>query len=584
MMQKQDTSNLMLAILLSLAVLLGFNYFVERPRLEALKAHQQRVAQIEAAPALPAAEVPLAPRPREEILAEAPRLNINSPNLHGSLSLRGGRLDDLTLANYRETLEKDSQEIVLFAPAGSKAPQDPYYAEFGWLSAEAGVLLPDANTLWQADQTQLTPENPVRLWWENGQGLRFEKTIALDAIMMFTITQRVINSSNKAVTLYPYSLLSRHRTPFTHNMFILHEGPIGVTGQRLQELTYADMQKEPRREWQEKTDWLGFTDKYWLAALVPQQAGDMARLVYTETQGLPRYQADIQGAPLRLAAGAAAEVSVKLFAGAKETRMLDYYADTQNIHMFDRAIDFGWFYFLTKPFFHALDFLGRLFGNFGIAILVFTVIVKLLFFPLANKSYESMSKLRALQPDMLKIRERFEKDPMRMNQEMMTLYQREKVNPMSGCLPMLVQIPVFFALYKVLFVNIEMRHAPFFGWVQDLSAPDPTNLFTLFGLLPWDAPGFLQLGAWPILMGVTMVLQMHLQPQPMDKLQQRIFMFLPVIFTFMLAHFAVGLVIYWAWSNLLSIGQQALIMQQMARKDAKKETAPPKQITKKNKS
>ena len=566
-----SNTNLLLAVLLSIGVLFGFHYLYEKPRLERWQAQQALLNEKAATqPALAAqgdVAAPAPTRPRAEILQESPRLKINTLVLHGSLPLKGGRIDDLTLVNYRETVDAKSPEIVLLSPAGSALPQAPYYAEFGWLSGTPGLSVPDEETRWQSDRAILSPSAPITFRWNNGAGVSFERVVDVDAGFMFTVTQRAVNNTASPITLYPYGLISRHTTPHTQGLFILHEGPLGVKDGTLEEMKYDDLRKTPAQDWTGNVGWLGFTDKYWLVSLIPTASIDGARFAYAEGGGVPRYQADIKGAPVLLQPGASVEVAYRLFAGAKQVKLIDHYADSLKIPAFDRAVDFGWFYFLTKPFFFALDFLGNLFGNFGIGILVFTVLLKLLFFPLANKSYESMSKLKLLQPEMMKLRERFEKDPMRMQQEMMDLYKREKVNPMSGCLPMVIQIPFFFALYKVLFVNIEMRHAPFFGWVQDLSAPDPSNLFTLFGLIPWDPPSFLLLGVWPIVMGVTMWLQQKLQPAPPDKMQQQVFLLLPVIFTFLLAHMAVGLVIYWAWSNLLSIAQQWLIMRRMGVKD-----------------
>ena len=570
-----DQRNLILAIALSIAILLGFQYFYEGPRVQQQAA--QQAAQTEqsttpgAAPvpgavpgSVPGAPATATVRDRADLLAEqmaaGTRVKINTPSLHGSINLVGGRIDDLTLADYHVNPDPKSPEIVLLAPAGTP---DAYYAEFGWVPEDKSQPVPGPDTRWTANGTVLTPEQPLTLTWDNGKGLVFERTISVDKNYMFTVTQKVHNTGSTPVSLLPYSLVSRAGTPHTEGFYILHEGPLGVFDGKLKEYSYDDLRKAGTISAQSTGGWIGITDKYWLVSLVPDQKDPMtARFVYSAPGGTARYQVDTLGKPVEVAPGATVELTDRLFAGAKQVRLLDEYSEKLGIANFDLAIDFGWFYFLTKPFFYALDMLGRLFGNFGVAILVFTVIVKLAFFPLANKSYHAMAKMKKLQPKMMELRDRFGEDKVRLNQEMMALYKREKVSPVSGCLPILIQIPVFFALYKVLFVTIEMRHAPFFGWIHDLSAPDPTTIFNLFGLIPWQPPHILMLGLWPIIMGITMYLQQKLNPAPPDPIQQKIFQFLPVVFTFMLASFPAGLVIYWAWNNTLSIAQQWIIMRQ----------------------
>jgi len=575
-----EQRNLVLAIGLSIAILLGFQIFYEGPRQQQRQAEQaQQQATLQtAAPGVPggqtvptSATTPLTLVDREDSLrrdfASGRRIPIVSPKLHGSVNLVGGRLDDLTLAQYHETADTSSPEIVLLAPAGTARP---YYAEFGWVPQDASLPAPGPATVWSTSGTQLTPEQPLTLTWDNGAGLVFERVLSVDENYMFSLVQKVHNTSDKPVTLLPYSLVSRHGTPETSGYYILHEGPLGVIDGKLREHTYKDLKDKFFKEHSNQPaaptvgGWIGITDKYWLAALVPDQAQAVqTRFLYSQKDGQDRYQVDTLGDALTVPPGGNAESGTRLFAGAKQVHLLDRYASQLNITKFDLAIDFGWFYFLTKPFFYCLDFLGWLIGNFGVAILVFTVIVKALFFPLANKSYVSMSKMKKVQPEMMQLKERYENDKERLNLEMMRLYKREKINPLSGCLPILIQIPVFFALYKVLFVTIEMRQAPFFGWIQDLSQADPTNVFNLFGLIPWDPPSMLTLGAWPLIMGISMWLQQKLNPAPPDPVQQKVFMFLPILFTFMLAHFPAGLVIYWAWNNTLSILQQWLIMRKM---------------------
>lgn len=571
-----DQKNLILAIALSIVILLGFQYFLD-PYL----APEQEVAQQPIADdADDLAGLPTTRPTRQDIddafddllagatvdsraeaLAEMPRIRIDTDRLHGSLSLIGARLDDLTLADYHEEPDPSTPEIVLLRPReGASA----YFADFGWIDEDRSVNVPRADTLWHSDDTVLTPNAPVTLSWDNGEGLLFERVIEVDEDYLFTVTQRVTNQGGDAVLLAPFGRVQRFGTPDTLGFFILHEGPYGVFDGALQEYSYRNLRDDRRIEHSSEGGWLGFTDKYWMVGLIPnQQATVNTSFLHQLDGGVDRYYATYQNAYQHIAPGSIAEETVLLFAGAKEVTVIDGYAERYGIDRFDRAIDFGWLYFLTKPIFYILLWLNGLVGNFGVAILLLTVMIKLVFFPLANKSYKAMSKMKALQPEMMSLKERFGNDRMRMGQEMAALYKREKVSPASGCLPILVQIPVFFALYKVLFVTIEMRHAPFFGWIQDLSAPDPTSFINLFGLLPFAVPSMLQIGVWPILMGLTMFLQQKLNPAPTDPIQQKVFMFLPVIFTVLLAGFPAGLVIYWAWNNFLSILQQYVIMRRM---------------------
>jgi YidC/Oxa1 family membrane protein insertase len=563
--------NLIAAIALSVAIILAFQFFYEMPRMREAQrqAEAQRSVATETQAPAPAGQTPgvavpsaAAPSPavtRAEALARSPRVRIDNGAIHGSIALKGGRLDDVTLARYRETVDPSSPEIVLLSPPGSP---HPYFAEHGWVPAEAGVAVPGAETLWAADGDKLTTEKGVTLRWDNGQGLSFTKRVEVDPDYMFTIRRSVTNSSDKPVTLYPYGLLSRWGTPPTQGYYILHEGPIGVFDNSLQEYKYTAVAEEGKVEFDSTGGWMGITDKYWLASLVPQQ--DLAlRGGFRHVAEGDRYQADYRGPGLTIAPGQTVDVTDRMFAGAKVVTLLDRYSNEYNIPLFDRAVDFGWFYFLTKPIFYLLHWIHAAVGNYGIAILILTLLVKGAFFPLADKSYRAMAQMKKLQPEMQKLRERFEDDKVRMNQELMALYKKEKVNPVSGCLPIVIQIPVFFALYKVLFVTIEMRHAPFFGWIHDLSAPDPTSLFNLFGLLPFTPPHMLMIGVWPLIMGFTMWLQQKLNPQPTDPTQAKVMQFLPVMFTFLFATFPAGLVIYWSWNNTLSIAQQWAIMKRM---------------------
>jgi YidC/Oxa1 family membrane protein insertase len=565
-----EQRNLILAIVLSVTIIIAFQYFYELPRIkQAQRQEAQRTEQVTEAPqqaspeaVAPAPGVPASPEAaRTQALATTARVAIDNGSVKGSLALTGGRIDNLVLSNYRQTTAPDSPAVQLLNPPG--AP-NAYFVEFGWVPTDQATAVPDRDTEWQADVDVVRPDQPVTLTWDNGAGLRFVRTVAVDEHYMFTLTQRVENTGDQAVSLHPYGLISRWETPQTLGFFILHEGPIGVLQGKLEEIDYDDLQEGGPIELPSEGGWMGITDKYWLTSLVPDQDAELvATFRHYLADGQDRYQVDYLRPPMTVAPGQTVEVTDRLFAGAKEVELLDAYADRYQIPLFDRAVDFGWFYFLTKPIFHILHFFYQMIGNYGVAILLLTLLVKLLFYPLANKSYRAMSKMKKLQPEMMRLREEFGDDKMRMNQELMALYKKEQVNPMSGCLPIVVQIPVFFALYKVLFVSIEMRHAPFFGWIQDLSAPDPTSMFNLFGLLPWDPPTFLMIGIWPLLMGATMLLQTKLNPQPADPVQAKVMMFLPVMFIFLFATFPAGLVIYWTWNNVLSIGQQWLIMKRM---------------------
>jgi len=573
-----EQRNLLIAIVLSVGILIAFQFTYERirpPQPQGPSGGTSVTAPATSGPSggsatpapaasgsAPGANAPgAAPahavETREAALAEQPRVRIETPRLHGSIDLLGARLDDLTLATYHETVDPKSPEVVLLTPPGT---QDPYLAEFGWVAASPDVKVPEPRTRWTETGGPLTPNHPVTLTWDNGQGLVFTRTISVDKDYMFTLHDAVRNNSTAPVKLLSYGLISRTGTPHVAGYYILHEGLIGYLGGSLQEVKYSSLTPGTPIDYPSNGGWLGFTDKYWLTSLIPpQDEAIKARFTHTLDEGVDRYQVDYLGPEVTVAPDGTAASSARFFAGAKEVNLLDAYKDS-GIPLFDRAIDFGWFYFLTKPIFLVLQFFDQILGNFGLAILLLTLCVKLIFFPLANKSYNAMSKMKLLQPEIQKLRERFPDDKARQQQEMMALYKRVGANPLAGCLPIVIQIPVFFSLYKVLFVTIEMRHAPFFGWIHDLSAPDPTSFANLFGLLPFSPPHILMIGAWPLIMGLTMFLQQKLNPQPVDPVQARMFMLLPVVFTYMLAAFPAGLVIYWAWNNLLSIGQQWAIM------------------------
>ncbi len=560
-----EQRNVILAVILSIAILLGYQFFFMKPvpQQPAVPPQQPAVSD-SAAPAAPAGVTPgvepAAPktfRTREEVVAEGGRVKIATPRLAGSIALVGGRIDDLTLSTYKETEAPDSPNVTLLSPSG--APK-PYFVELGWSTSDTSLKLPNAQTRWSANGAELTPAAPVELWWDNGEGLTFIRTVSVDDRYVFTVTERVENATGRDVTLYPYGLIARVGLPKLEGYSVLHEGPLGVVDGKLEEVTYEKVKDKPFTA-TTTGGWVGITDKYWLTALLfDQQTQAQTKFGHRVAGGVDRYQVDYLAAGLTIPAGQSKEVTNRVFAGAKEVKTISAYEQQFGIDKFDRAIDFGWFYFLTKPFFYILDYLFALFGNFGLAILGFVVLLRVAMFPLANKSYRSMNAMKRVQPELKKLQERHKDDKARLQQEMMALYKREKANPMSGCLPMLIQIPVFFALYKVLFITIEMRHAPFYGWITDLSAPDPTNIFTAFGLIPWTPPELMHLGIWPLLMGISMWLLQKMSPTPPDPTQAKIMSFLPIIFTFMLAKFAAGLVIYWAFSNVLSILQQYVLL------------------------
>lgn len=571
-----DSKNFILALILSGLIIIGWQYFYVKPELERQKARQeaevsqtapdQTVPKVAGDTATPSPTAPAgaasAVTPRAQAIATTPRIKVKTPSLTGSISLRGAQIDDLKLIKYRETVEPDSANITLLSPSGTAKG---YFAEQGWAAAGgAGTKVPGPKTQWTAPKgAVLTPDTPVTLSWDNGEGLVFHQTISVDKDYMFSVRQSVTNNTGKAVSLFPYARVQRQYKPKTTGIYVLHEGLIGVLDEVLQEIDYGDVEDDPRGV--EKTSlggWLGITDKYFALTLIPdQKTAFKGRFFYRKAGGRDLYQTDyLASQPVTIAAGGEGVFEARVFAGAKVVRIVNGYRDKFNIAGFDLLIDWGWFKFLTKPLFWLLDHIKDLVGNFGVAILIVTVLVKLAFLPLANKSYASMAKMKKLQPEMMKIRERYADDKVKQQQLMMELYKKEKVSPLSGCLPILVQIPVFFALYKVIYVTIDMRHAPFIGWIRDLSAPDPTSLFNLFGLIPVELPQFLMIGVLPLIMGITMWIQMRLNPAPPDPVQAQIFNWMPLIFTVMLARFPSGLVLYWAWNNTLSIFQQYYIM------------------------
>ncbi len=579
----ENNRNIILAIVLSMVVLFGWQFFVAGPQLERTQQQAQiaaEQAEAEAALATPAATVDGTPgavaadgtvtyADRAAAIAATSRITIDTEDLHGSINLTGARLDDLELKQYRETVDPTSPIITLLTPAG--AP-NAYFAEQGWVpAAGASVALPDSKSVWsvEGDATTLTAATPVTLRWDNGAGLIFRRTFAVDEHYLFTVTQSVENTGTGDVALFPYARVARHGTPKVANFFIQHEGPHGVLGSNnLISKKYSDLQKEQQARFDNTTGWLGISDKYWATAVLPKAgAGINALFSWKNTGSYDDYQTSfVETTPVVVAPGATATHESYLFAGAKEEAVITAYQTEYGFDRLELLIDWGWLHFITKPMYYLLSFLYGIIGNFGVAVLCVTVIVKAIFFPLANRSYASMAAMRRVQPEMKAIQERFKEDRPAQQQAMMELYRKEKINPLSGCWPILIQIPVFFALYTVIFISLDMRHAPFFGWIQDLAAPDPTNIFTLFGLIPWDPTvlpfigSFLHLGIWPVIMGITMWVQMKLNPPPPDPTQAMIFNWMPIIFTFMLGTFPAGLVIYWAWNNTLSVTQQYFIM------------------------
>ena len=559
-----EQRNLFLAIVLMMAVLFGWQYLIAVPRMqeEQAKLAEQKKTEMPLAPGVSAPQSAPGVVPRADALAQsAARAAIETPTLDGSINLTGARFDDLRLRQYHETPDPMSPEIELLSPIGA---EHPYVAEFGWIAAQGETqAMPNAESMWRLIQDgTLSPSNSVELTYDNGQGLTFTRRVSVDDRYMFTVADTVTNNSAAPVRLSPYGLVMRRNVPPTTYYWVVHEGFIGVFNGTLDDPEYSELADgNETRQFQSTGGWLGITDKYWMAAVIPPQSEQFSGTYKAfDANGTKAYQSDFMLTAKTVAPNSSETVVHHFFAGAKVVDIVDGYAQTLGISRFDLAVDWGWFNPLTKWMFLALDYIYRFVGNYGVTILIFTVIVKLLFFPLANTSYRAMSKMKKLQPEMERLRERYKDDKVKMQQELMALYQKEKVNPLAGCMPMLVQIPVFFSLYKVLLVTIDMRHAPFFGWIRDLSAAEPISLFNLFGLLPFTPPAFLMIGVFSIIMGVTMWLQTNLNPPPADPVQAKMFSYMPILFVFMLANFPAGLVIYWTWNNVLSIAQQIYIM------------------------
>ena len=549
-----DTKNVIAAISLSAAVIILYSLFFAPSPNELKKIDEQKSSMSSEAPKLEESEK-IVELSRDQALKESNRVEFENQNIKGSISLMGGTIDDLIFKNYTETLD-GKNKITLLNP---KKYSEGYFVETGWVSSSKNIELPNSNTNWKVEgNNKLTPGNPVTLVWNNNQGISFKKKIKIDEKFLFSIDQIITNQSEKSYDFYAYGQIIRNKSPEVTNFYILHEGLIGVLNDQLVEKDYDDIEE---KEFSQKaeTGWLGITDKYWITTLIPEKNKEFR----ADFNFKNKFRANfIETKAMELKSKGTVSSNVRVIVAAKEVDVIDNYAEKSNISKFDLAIDWGWFYFFTKNFFFAIDYFFKLTGNFGIAIVLITICIRILFYPLANYSFKSMAKMKVLQPEMTRLKELHKDDKMKLQQEMMALYKKEKVNPVSGCLPIFIQIPFFFAIYKVLFVTLEMRHQPFYGWIKDLSERDPTSIFNLFGLIPWDPPSFLIIGVWPCLMGLTMYLQQKLNPTPPDPIQQKIFMFFPLFLTIILAPFPSGLVIYWTINNVLTMAQQLVIMRQ----------------------
>ena len=552
-----ESRNVLMAVILSTVVLIVWATFFEQPVVEQTVSDQKIEKNLESSsPTIDENEKEIKNElSRDDIINKTNRIKISNDNISGSISLDGGVIDDIIFKNYNENLDSKNK-VVFLNPKNS--PRE-YFIETGWASGGSEkTKLPLIDTIWKSKgNNTLTPSSPVHLEWDNGDGLIFTKKIELDDKFLFKITQSVKNNSNKSFQFYPYAQITRKGKAEGRQIYILHEGFLGVFGDELKEENYDDIEKE-KFTINANKGWLGITDKYWLTAIVPEKGNEFKAEFSAKKE---KYKANyiIKDAKI-LNPGSSISNKVNTFVVAKEVAVIDNYAEKLGIEKFDLAIDWGWFYFFTKPLFFIIDYFFKLTGNFGLAIVIITALIRLVFFPLANYSFKSMAKMKILQPEMIRLKELHKDDKVKLQQEMMALYKREKVNPISGCLPVLIQIPFFFAIYKMLYVTLEMRHQPFFGWIKDLSDRDPTSIFNLFGLIPWDPPTFLMIGAWPILMGISMYVQQKLNPTPPDPIQAKIFMFFPIFLTIILAPFPSGLVVYWTVNNILTIAQQWVII------------------------
>ncbi len=548
-----ETRNIIAAISLSAAVILLYTlFFAPPPVTQESIAEKNKTEQSSDAPSLDQKEN-ITEISREQALSESERIQFENQSIIGSISLKGAAIDDLTFKEYNVVLNGD-EKVDLLAPRNAK---EGYLIESGFITTDKNVKIPNSNSIWSVSgNKKLTAESPIKLTWTNDQGITFEKEISIDDKFLFTVKQRVINSTNNKYDFYSYGQIIRNEAPEITNFYILHEGLVATLDDELIEEDYDDIEEKKFSRTAQK-GWLGIGDKYWITSLIPPKGKEFK----TTFDYKNKFRANfVATEPLELNSNSSIEDKMQIIVAAKRVDVIDGYAESLKIDKFDLTIDWGFLYFITKPLFFGIDYFFKLLGNYGLAIIAITICIRLAFFPLANFSFRSMAKMKALTPEMTRLKELYKDDKMKLQQAMMALYKKEKVNPMSGCLPILVQIPVFFALYKVLFVTIEMRHMPFYGWIQDLSERDPTSLFNLFGLLPYDVPSFLMIGAWPIAMGISMFVQMKLNPAPTDPMQAKIFMFFPLFLTIILAPFPAGLVIYWTVNNILTMAQQVFIM------------------------
>jgi YidC/Oxa1 family membrane protein insertase len=558
-----DSKNVIAAISLSAAVIIIYGLFFAPPPPDPKKINNEKNNVIESTSEAPSLDqnIEVSKISRNEAIENEDRVQFENSNVIGSISLVGASIDDLTFKKYTDTLNGDDN-VVLLNP---KKVEDGYYIETGWATANKNINLPNSKTIWTIEgNNKLTPNSPIKLSWTNDQNIKFIKDISIDDQYLFKVNQTIINNSEKTYNFYPYGQIIRNLAPEIIDFFILHEGLIGVFDDQLVEEDYDDIE-EKKFSINADKGWLGITDKYWITSLIPQEN----RKFRTDFDYKNKFRANfIETSATEIGANETKSNEIKIIIAAKEVDIIDGYAENLNISKYDLAIDWGWFYFLVKPLFFLIDYFFKLTGNFGIAIILITICIRIVFFPLANYSFKSMAKMKVLQPEMTRLKELHKEDKMKLQQEMMALYKKEKVNPVSGCLPIFIQIPFFFAIYKVLFVTLEMRHQPFYGWIKDLSERDPTSIFNLFGLIPWDPPSFLLIGVWPCLMGLSMYLQQKLNPTPPDPIQAKIFAFFPLFLTVILAPFPSGLVIYWTINNILTMAQQYVIIKRTTVKTA----------------
>ena len=558
-----DSKNVIAAISLSAAVIIIYGLFFAPPPPDPKKINNEKNNIVESTSEAPSLDqnVEVSKISRNEAIENEDRVQFENSTVIGSISLVGASIDDLTFKKYTNTLNGDDN-VVLLNP---KKVEDGYYIETGWATANKNINLPNSKTIWTIEgNNKLTPNSPIKLSWTNDQNIKFIKDISIDDQYLFKVNQTIINNSEKTYNFYPYGQIIRNLAPEIIDFFILHEGLIGVFDDQLVEEDYDDIE-EKKFSINADKGWLGITDKYWITSLVPQEN----RKFRTDFDYKNKFRANfIETSATEIGANETKSNEIKIIIAAKEVDIIDGYAENLNISKYDLAIDWGWFYFLVKPLFFVIDYFFELTGNFGIAIILITICIRIVFFPLANYSFKSMAKMKVLQPEMTRLKELHKEDKMKLQQEMMALYKKEKVNPVSGCLPIFIQIPFFFAIYKVLFVTLEMRHQPFYGWIKDLSERDPTSIFNLFGLIPWDPPSFLLIGVWPCLMGLSMYLQQKLNPTPPDPIQAKIFAFFPLFLTVILAPFPSGLVIYWTINNILTMAQQYVIIKRTTVKTA----------------